>query len=207
LIVCSVGFFFATRPDDPGLGTEARATIVLAATAGYLATWAIGWVWMVFNNVVDLRNRVSRAGALIEVELKRRHDLIPNLVAVVSALQSHERETQTALAALRTQLAATPPGTNGPEFAGVAGALRVVVEKHPELTAAPAFARLHENLVETEQRIALARSYYNEIATHFATRLQIVPDRFVALLGGMRPAPLLAAAHFEREHVEVAFVD
>jgi hypothetical protein len=64
---------------------------------------------------------------------------------------------------------------------------------------------LHRELVETEQRIALARTYYNDIATHYATRLEIVPDRFVARLRGLRPEPLLAAADFERAPVEVKF--
>lgn len=77
-------------------------------------------------------------------------------------------------------------------------ALRAVVEKYPELIAQESFARLQRELVETEQRIALARTYYNDIATQFATRLEQVPDRWVARLGAMRPEALLQAEGFER---------
>jgi len=207
LVVIVAVFLVAMQRHDSGIAPAQRAPLIVAAASAYLVAWSVGWVWMVFNSLVKLRNCVRQAWSLIEVELKRRHDLIPNLVAAVSALASHERETQTALAALRTQLAATPPGVAGPEFDGVAGALRVVIERYPTLTAQPGFAQLHEGLVETEQRIALARTYYNDIATQFATRLQIVPDRFVALLGAMRAEPLLAAAGFERENVTVAFAE
>jgi hypothetical protein len=89
----------------------------------------------------------------------------------------------------------------------VAAALRAVVEKYPELIAQESFARLQRELVETEQRIALARIYYNDIATQFATRLEQVPDRWVARLGGMRPEALLQAENFERATVQVKFAD
>jgi hypothetical protein len=112
---------------------------------------------------------------------------------------------QTVLAALRTQQQATAPGESGADFAGVAGDLRVVIERYPSLMANEGFAKLHASLVETEQRVALARAYYNEIATAFATRLEIVPDRFVAALAGMKPAPLLHAQNFERAPVVVNF--
>ena len=79
------------------------------------------------------------------------------------------------------------------------------MEKYPSLTAQPGFAALHAQLVETEQRVALARTYYNDIATHFATRLAIVPDNLVARLGAMSPEPLLAATDFERATVPVSF--
>ena len=65
---------------------------------------------------------------------------------------------------------------------------------------------LHKNLVDTEQRISLARGYFNDIATHYNTRLQIVPDRFIAALAAMRPQPLITAENFERAAVEVNLV-
>lgn len=173
------------------------------ASAAYLAIWALCWVWMVFNSLIVLRGRVRQAWSLIDVQLKRRHDLIPNLVAAVTGLQSHEQSVQTVVAALRSQLAATPPGVAGADFAGLASSIRVVAEKYPTLVAQEGFAQLHRSLVETEQRIALARTYYNDIATHFATRLERVPDGWVARLVCMEPASLLAAANFERAPVAV----
>jgi len=95
--------------------------------------WALGWVWMVFNSLVRLRGRVRQGWSLIEVELKRRSDLIPRLVATVTGLKDHERTVQTALAELRTQQQATPPGVAGPDIQGVAVAITAIVEKYPEL--------------------------------------------------------------------------
>ena len=179
---------------------------VLASPLLYLGAWGLGWVWMVYNSIVGLRQRVRSAWSLIDIQLKRRHDLIPQIVAVVAALSSHEQEVQTALARLRTQLTATAPGVAGPDFAGVAATVRVVGEKYPQLTAQPGFLGLQKELVETEQRIALARAYYNDIATEFATRLQIVPDGWVARLRRMQPEPLLQADDFERATVQVKLV-
>lgn len=179
--------------------------LLTAPLAVYLLLWGIGWIWMAFNSLVGLRNRVRQGWSLIDVQLKRRHDLIPNLVTAVSGLTAHEQTVQTALAALRAQAQATPPGAAGPDFDGLVGSLCAVIEKYPQLTAQPSFGALHRSLVETEQRIALARTYYNDIATHFATRLEQVPDRWIARLGGMRPEPLLGAENFERAPVAVNF--
>jgi hypothetical protein len=180
---------------------------LVAAIGAYLLLWAGTWVWMVFNSLIGLRARVRAAWSLVDVELKRRHDLIPPLVSIVSAMSGHETSVQTAVAALRAQLAATPPGVAGPDFAGVAGAIRVVAEKYPAITAQENFAQLHSSLVETEQRIALARGYYNDIATQLATRLERVPDRWVGALVHMQPEALLTATDFERAPVEVQLAD
>jgi hypothetical protein len=171
----------------------------------YLGAWLLGWVWMVHNSVVGLRERVRQGWSLIDVQLKRRHDLIPQLVTVIGALSQHEQEVQTAVAGLRTQLTATAPGAPGADFAGLAATVRGVVEKYPQLTAQPSFLALQRELIETEQRVALARAYYNDIATEFATRLEVVPDRWVAALRSMRPEPLLQAEDFERAAVKVDF--
>jgi hypothetical protein len=82
-------------------------------------------------------------------------------------------------------------------------ALRAVAEAYPELKADASFLRLQQQLSESEQRIALARSYFNEIATFYNTRIQIVPDRLVARLGGLQPQLLMGAADFERAPVTV----
>lgn len=181
------------------------ARLPLLVGGAYLALWGLGWVWMVFNSLIGLRNRVRQGASLIDVELKRRADLIPSLASAIQGLGTHEREVQTTMAALRQQATATPAGQPGPDIAGVAADLRVVIEKYPALIADAGFARLHEGLIETEQRIELARTYYNDIATGFATRLEQVPDRFVAALAGMRPLPLLSAAGFERANMAVQF--
>lgn len=194
----AAGYFAADALGPPAAGWAMAATL-----GAFLLLWAGTWVWMVYNSLIALRERVRQGWSLIDVQLKRRHDLIPPLVSVLSASGTHERDVQTTLADLRAQAIATPPGEAGPNLHALAEELRVIGENHPQLNAHEGFVRLHRELVETEQRIALARTYYNDIATQFATRLERVPDRFVARLGALRPAPLLAAADFERAVVSV----
>ena len=185
--------------------TRTAIAFGLGAAGGYLFAWGLGWLWMAYNSLVGLRQRVRQGWSLIDVQLKRRHDLMPRLVNSLAALRSHEHGVQEALAALRTQTLATRPGAPGPDPAGVALAVQAVAERYPQLTADAGFVTLQRELVETEQRIALARSYYNDIATHFATRLEQIPDRWVAALPRMQREPLFQAAHFERARVELDF--
>ncbi len=177
--------------------------IAPAIAFGLAMLWLLGWCWMTFNSLVQLRNRVAQAASLIEVQLKRRADLIPRLVAVVAGLRDHERSVQTAVTALRSQSMATRAGQPGPDLAGTAAAVRSVVERYPELKGDAAFLRLQRELADTELRIALARDYHNEIATHANTRAEIVPDRWLAPLAGLRRQELWRAEGFERASVAV----
>lgn len=201
-LLCVVGGLLAYQSQRAAPGALGPVAVV---GTGYLAIFALGWVWMVYNSLVGLRERTRQGWSLIDVQLKRRHDLIPGLVAACAGLAAHEAGTQAALAALRAQQQATPPGEAGADFAGLTRSLQGVIERHPDLMAQAGFARLHQELVATEQRVALARAYYNDIATAYATRLERVPDRWVALLGRMSPPPLLGAADFERAAVSVQF--
>lgn len=173
------------------------------AAAGYFFASVVAWIWMVYNALIDLRNRVRQAWAQVDVQLKRRHDLIPNLVNVVKGYREHEQSTQTAVAEMRNQLAATPPGVAGPNYNALRTTVIAVAERYPELKANETFAALQKNLIDTEERIALARGYFNEIATHYNTRLEIVPERFVAAIGVMKPQTLMLADGFERAPVSV----
>jgi len=203
-LVASVGFTIwrdGVMNVDPG----SRVGIYIAIATGYLFIGLLAWIWMVFNALVDVRQRVRAAWSLVDIQLKRRFDLIPNLVTCVKGYRDHEAELQTELAALRSQLDATPPGVAGPDHGAMSQTVIGIAERYPELKANDAFLALQKTLSETEQRIALARSYFNEIATHYNTRLEIVPERFVALLGAMKPQPLMAANEFERAPVTVSF--
>jgi hypothetical protein len=183
----------------------AHVLLYLAIAAGYFFLGLLLWVWMVFNSLVDVRQRVRAAWALVDIQLKRRFDLIPNLVNCVKGYRDHEAQLQAELAALRSQLAATPPGVTGPDHGAVSAQVIAIAERYPELKADASFLALQKTLSDTEQRIALARSYFNEIATHYNTRLEIVPERFVAALGAMKPQPLMEANDFERAAVKVQF--
>lgn len=162
---------------------------------------------MVFNSLIDLRQRVRQGWSQVDVQLKRRHDLIPNLVQTVEGLRDYERNLQTELATLRSQLAATPPGQPGPDYQATSKTLIAIAERYPELTAQQSFLNLQQNLSDTEQRIALARGYFNEIATYYNTRLQIIPDKFIATLGSLHEQPLMLANDFERAPVEVSLAN
>ena len=202
LIIAFAPMIITVANHRSGLPVRLPAVLFLPP-ALYLVAWSLGWIWMVHNSLVGLRQRVRRGWSLIDIELKRRHDLIPRLSAVVGGLSAHEQEVQTAVARLRGQLGATAPGVAGPDFSGLAATVRGVVEKYPQLSAQTGFTALQHELIQTEQRIALARGYYNDIATQFATRLGIVPDTWVAALRGMRPEPLLQAEDFERAVVKI----
>jgi hypothetical protein len=186
-----------------GSGTAPFVALLILAGALYGFMAALAWLWMAYNSLIDLRQRVRRAWSHVDVQLKRRHDLIPNLVEVVKGLRDHEGELQTELAALRAQLSATPPGVSGPDYQGLNASIRLLAEKYPQLKANEGFEGLQRNLSDTEQRIALARGYFNEIATHFNTRLETIPEKFVARIANMKAQSLLAAQEFERAPVRV----
>ena len=173
----------------------------------YLLVWTLGWIITVYNGLVELRQRVEQGWGQVDIQLKRRHDLIPNLVDTVKGYRDHEALTQEALAALRSQLSATPPGDPGDDPRSVQSQVQILKEAYPELKADTNFIALQQSLSDTEQRIALARSYFNSIATFYNTRLQVVPDRFIAALGGMKPRALMEANDFERAPIEVNFAE
>ncbi len=175
----------------------------LSAGGTFLGAWLIGSVWMMYNSLVGLRARVRQAWANVDVQLKRRNDLIPRLVEITRAFRDYEHNLQTELAHLRAQLTATAPGRPGPDPRACAGQLAVIVERYPELKANELFLTLQRSLVDTENRISMARGYFNDIATFYNTRLTVIPDRLIAALGAMRPASLMTADDFERKPIRV----
>ncbi|HEV3479192.1 MAG TPA: LemA family protein [Gaiellaceae bacterium] len=148
--------------------------IVLAALA----------IVLLYNRFVRLRNRVDNAWAQIEVQLKRRWDLIPNLVETVKGYAAHERETlenvtQARAAAQQAQTPAESAQAEG--FLGQAlGRLLAVAEDYPELQADENFRQLQEELSETENRIAVSRQVYNDTVLTFNNAIQTVPAVFIA---------------------------
>jgi hypothetical protein len=197
-----LSYFAAGTDFDPLL-----IMIFVAEFFLFILVWLVGWTVTVYNSLVELRQRVQQGWGQVDIQLKRRHDLIPNLVDAVKGYRDHEASTQEALAALRSQLSATPPGQAGADFSSVLGQVQILKEAYPELKADQNFLALQQELSDTEQRIALARSYFNSIATFYNTRLQVVPDRFIAVVGGMQPRALMEANDFERAPVEVKFAE
>ena len=177
----------------------------LIAAGSYLLINVLGWMWLVYNSLVNLRQRVQQGWFEVDIELKRRNDLIPNLVQVVEGYSAHEGKLQELVATMRQQLTATPPGVAGPDYAGFTSTLQATIESYPDLKASDLFLNLQKQLSDTEQRIALARDYFNQIVTFYNTRLEIIPDTLLAKVMRLKPQTLMGAADFERAPVKVNF--
>lgn len=187
-------------------GAELGWQPIVIMAVGYIVVLLLIWVWTTYNSLINLHHRVEQGWSQVEVQLKRRHDLIPNLVQAVEAYSKYESGTQSALVELRGHMEALPTGVARPDFRGLAPLLRVTIERYPGLKANESFLKLQQSLVDTEQRIALARDYFNEVATFYNTRLQIVPNRYVAALARLHSQTLMSATEFERAPVEVKLV-
>ena len=182
------------------------ALLIVLGVAVVLVLWFVS----VYNGLVRLRNQVDNAWAQIDVQLKRRHDLIPNLLNTVKGYMAHERETLEAIVKARTAaMAATGPAQAGPAEAQLTGALRglmVNVERYPDLKASANFLALQEELASTENKISFARQAYNDSVTVYNTRIQTIPANFIAGPAGFRPRDLFELKdEAERAVPEVKF--
>ncbi len=146
---------------------------------------------LIYNGLVRLNVRAANAWADIDVQLKRRHDLVPSLVEAVKGYAAHERGTLDAVVEARGRaMQATGPAAAGEAEASLTGALRhlfALVESYPQLRAAENFADLQRSLSELEDAIQNARRYYNAVVRDLNTKIQQVPSNIVAMLGGFRP--------------------
>lgn len=174
--------------------------------AGYLLVFLVSWLWTTYNSLIGLHHQAERAWSQVDVQLKRRDDLIPNLVQAIEGFKQYERETQQTLAEIRSRVSSPQVGAIGTAVKGLVPLLRIMVEHYPDLKASESFLKLQNSLVDTEQRIALARDYYNSIATFYNTRLEIIPQRYVAVIARLIPDKLLEATDLERAPVKVQLV-
>ncbi len=188
---------------DPG----GRIGTYVGVAAGVIGGWLVGWFFMAYNSMIGLRQRVAQGWSNVDVQLKRRHDLIPGLVECLNGLKKHEQSVQAGIALLRSQALATAPGDDGADPQGCAPTLVALQESYPELKSSANFLSLQTELADCENRIALARGYYNEIVSHYNVRLQIVPDRFICAIARLKPRQFITAEDFERRAVKVNLVD
>jgi LemA protein len=168
---------------------------------------AVLWLVVTWNLLVRLRQHVRESWAGIEVELRRRHDLIPNLVAVVEASAAHERGVLAAVTAARTRAAAGRPDPDGADEQALVKAtqdLLAVAEAQPQLQADRAFADLQAQLATTEDRIQAARRLHNANVREYNTQLQTYPSRLIAGPLGFRPQRYYAVASVIRKVVDVS---
>ena len=142
------------------------------------------YVVVSYNGLVSLRNRIENAWAQIDVQLKRRYDLIPNLVETVKGYASHERETLDAVITARNAgMNATGPAEQAQAENMISGALKslfALSEAYPDLKANQNFLNLQEELTGTEGRIAYARQFYNDTVFKYNTKIQSFPSNMLA---------------------------
>src|SRR4051812_18276810 len=154
--------------------------IVLLVVVALLVFWAIGS----YNRLVGMRNQVANGWRQIDVQLKRRHDLIPNLVNTVRGAMDFERDTLTAVmdARAKAQTAAGPADAAQKEgrLTQALGRLIAVAENYPALRSNENVKMLQEELSSTENKVSFARQFYNDIATKFNTAQQIFPTSIFA---------------------------
>jgi LemA protein len=176
------------------------------------------WVVGAYNGLISLKNQVTNAWKQIDVQLKRRHDLIPNLVNTVKGAMQFERGTLEAVVNARNKAIAVQAGAGtGPagvnvaataaaesQLSGALGKLFAVVEAYPDLKATGNVAQLQEELTSTENKIAFARQLYNDTTTLYNTRQRQFPTMLVAGIAGAAPAELWEISDgAERENVNV----
>lgn len=179
--------------------------IVILVAVGLVALWLIA----VFNGLIRLRNRVDEAWSDIEVQLKRRYDLIPNLVNTVKGYAKHEEGVFTKVTEARANAiqAKTPAEHAEAEnvLSGTLKSLFAVAESYPQLQASDNFLHLQQELVDAEDKIQAARRFYNGNVRDFNTKLQVFPNNMVAGILGFKKYEFFDAPDEVNKTPEVKF--
>jgi LemA protein len=159
-----------------------------------IAVAVVLWIISIYNALISLKNQVLNGWKQIDVQLKRRHDLIPNLVETVKGVMKFEQSTLTQVIEARNKaIAAQGVAQKGVEENALSGVLRqlfALVENYPNLKSNENVSRLQEELSSTENKIGFARQFYNDIATKFNIAQQTFPTNILAQTFGFRPAEL-----------------
>ncbi len=162
-----------------------------------------------YNSFVVLRNRVKDQWAQIDVQLKRRFDLIPNLVETVKGYASHEKDTLEAVVKARNEYLSsdTPEGkiAANNDLNKVVTKLFALAESYPELKADASFRELQTTLTETEDKISYARQFYNDVVMKYNNKVEVFPSNIVAGMFGFKTSAYFNATEEERENVKVKF--
>lgn len=167
------------------------------------------FVWVSYNSLITAKVRISEALSQIDVQLKRRTDLIPNLVETVKGYVKHEKTVLEEVTKARTSLM----GAKGPEekakannqLADTLKTLFAVSENYPQLKANDNFKELQEELSDTENKIAYARQFYNSTVMDYNTKLAVFPTVIFGRMLNFQPAEFFAATEDEKKPVKVSF--
>lgn len=164
----------------------------------------------IYNGLVSARQQANNAWAQVEVQLKRRYDLIPNLVETVKGYMAHEKDTlERVIQARNMGMQAKTVGEKATAEAAIGSALTGIfgiAEAYPELKANQNMIALQEELTQTENKISFARQYYNDVATSYNTKTETFPSSLFAASGGFKPRELFMVEEpTQREPVKVQF--
>ena len=160
------------------------------------------WLILIYNGLVSLRNDVQSSWKQIDVQLKRRHDLIPNLVSTVKGAMEFEQDTLEKVISARARAVSAPTPASKAEAENVLtqalGKLFAVMENYPALKSNQNVMQLQEELTSTENRIAFARQLYNDLVANYRTKLQVFPNNFVSSLMNFRIEEYFGAEEADR---------
>lgn len=163
----------------------------------------------IYNSLIRLRNKVENGWAQIEVQLKRRHDLIPNLVETVKGYAKHEKELFENVTKARSAVMSAGSVQGKAEASNVLTStlksLFAVAENYPELKANENFLKLQEDLTKTEDKISYARQFYNDITMQYNIKIQTVPSNIIASMFNFGKKELFETPETEREVPKVKF--
>ena len=181
-------------------------TIIIIVVIGIILISLIS----IYNSLVVLKNRVKNAWSQIDVQLKRRHDLIPNLIETVKGYMDHERETLEAVVKARSAAMSAGSITEKAEaenlLTSALGKLNVVVESYPTLVANQNFLALQEELTSTENKISFSRQNYNDQVLFFNNKIEMFPSNMIAGIFNFTKSPFFEIADKgEREAPKVKF--
>ena len=187
----------------------AIALIALLALAGIVVLLLI-WLAATYNILVRLRNQVENAWAQIDVQLKRRHDLIPNLVETVKGYAAHERGTLEAVIQARNMAVSAKGVADRAQaenvLTGTLKSLFAVAEAYPNLKADQSFLRLQEEVTSTENKVAFSRQFYNDSVMTFNTRIELFPTNLISgMFGFIRREFFEVKDEAQREAPQVKF--
>ncbi len=179
--------------------------IILLVVLVVLVLWFVG----IYNGFITLKNRVENAWAQVDVQLKRRYDLIPNLVETVKGYAAHEKEIFEKLGELRAKALGAQSvkdiGETNNQITQTLKTLFAVAENYPELKANENFLKLQEELANTENKIAFSRQFYNDVVMQYNAKQQRIPDVFVANLMHLTPKEYYPIEEEARGPVKVQF--
>jgi len=193
-------------------GTAVMSTgFVILLICGAIVLIPLVWVAAMYNSLVTLRNLVRNSWSNIDTELRRRYDLIPNLVETVKGYAAHERQTLQAVTDARARAVASTgsPASQAHDENHLIGTLKTlfaVAERYPDLKASENFLRLQQELVDTEDRIQAARRFYNGNVKDLNTRIDVFPSNIIASMFGFQHADYFEVDNLDvKAPVKVAF--